>query len=102
MKELQSDETLLKGSWLKEREHIVGDEVCRRIELLIKQSLEFLIADSSGWDKLYRDRNDGRLWELTYPQGEMHGGGPPQLRVVSPKNLIKYRLNVDQSSENKS
>jgi hypothetical protein len=36
-------------------------------------------SDSTGWDVLYRDPNDGRLWELIYPQSEIHGGGPPQL-----------------------
>jgi hypothetical protein len=32
---------------------------------------------------LYVDPTDGRYWELTYPQGDMQGGGPPQIRVVS-------------------
>ena len=32
---------------------------------------------------LYRDPNDNRLWELIYPQSEMHGGGPPELRNLT-------------------
>jgi hypothetical protein len=36
-----------------------------------------------AWETLFEDPDDGRLWERTYPQGEMHGGGPPALRVIS-------------------
>jgi len=32
---------------------------------------------------LYRDPDDGRYWERTYPQSELHGGGPPELRVLA-------------------
>jgi hypothetical protein len=28
-----------------------------------------------GWFVLYRHRDSGQFWELSYPQGEMHGGG---------------------------
>ena len=35
-----------------------------------------------GWRQLYRDPRDGRLWELTFPQGSLHGGGPRRLAVV--------------------
>jgi hypothetical protein len=31
---------------------------------------------------LYRDPVTGRLWELTWPQSDLHGGGPPRLRLV--------------------
>jgi hypothetical protein len=36
-----------------------------------------------GWETLYRDRVDDRLWELDYPEGSLHGGGPPRLRRLS-------------------
>jgi hypothetical protein len=32
--------------------------------------------DQSGWDALYVDPATGKFWELTYPQGHLHGGGP--------------------------
>jgi hypothetical protein len=32
---------------------------------------------------LYRDPQDGRLWELTYPHSDWHGGEPPDLRHIS-------------------
>ena len=94
MKELQPNEIILVGSWLKEETDTVADDVCRRIEWLIKFHLRFLKADWSGWEKLYRDPNDMRFWELTYPQGEMHGGGPPQLEIISPETVVsKYQIN---------
>ena len=91
--ELGPQETELTGNWLVEGGSVVADDVCRRIEWLLQSRLERLAADSSGWETLYRDPRDGRLWEHTYPQGEMHGGGPPQLRVVSPEVAsVKYRI----------
>ena len=86
-------ETLLTGKWLLSNGHPVADEVCDRIMLLIKGHLRELGHDSSGWDMLYRDISDGRLWELTFPQSELHGGGPPQLRcIASEEAQMKYGL----------
>ena len=91
--DLRPNETMLTGGWLAEGGRVVADDICRRIEWLIESRLERLAADASGWDTLYRDPRDGRLWERTYPQGEMHGGGPPQLSVVSPEDAAtKYRV----------
>lgn len=64
---------------------MVGDEACRRIHALVAGPLEYLGADATGWDALYRDPSDGRLWERTYPQSERHGGGPPRLTVIHPE-----------------
>jgi immunity protein 27 of polymorphic toxin system len=51
-------------------------------------------ASSNGCDWL-GDRRDGRLWECTYPQGEMHGAGPPQLSVISPEMAAaKYPVSI--------
>ncbi len=93
MKELQPNETVLTGSWLQESGSVKGDDVCRRIEWLIESRLECLAKDSSGWETLYRDTNDSRLWERTYPNGEWHGGGPPQLRLLSKEEATaKYKI----------
>ncbi len=77
-------ETLLTGQWLKSEGRIIADETCERIDELIRSHLTELGLDSGGWDALYRDPDDGRLWERTYPQSELHGGGPPQLRCLFP------------------
>jgi hypothetical protein len=79
---LNRAESELVGSWSMKDGHMFADAVAKRIEELIGQHLIELGADDSGWDMLYRDPDDGRLWELTHPQGDSHGGGPPTLRCV--------------------
>ena len=55
-------------------------------------------GDASGWDVLFRDPTDGRLWELIYPQSEPHGGGPPQLRCLTADEARqKYGVHVVQA-----
>ncbi len=80
---LAPNESLLTGSWELRDGKFVADEVCSRIDELVRQHLRELGRDTSGWDVLYRDPLDERLWELTYPRSDLHGGGPPQLRHLS-------------------
>jgi len=80
---LAAHETDLAGAWQMTRDKIAADPACERIEWLISQHLVQLGGDSSGWYELYRDPNDGRLWELCWPQSEMHGGGPPRLSCLT-------------------
>ena len=61
---------------------IEGDATCARIASLISGYLVALGSDESGWDALYRDPDTGKLWELSWPQSSLHGGGPPRLRLV--------------------
>lgn len=91
MRKLQSVEIELTGNWLKKNKSVIEDEACHRIEWLIKTQLQYIATDSSGWEKLYRDLKDNRLWELTYPHSEWHGGGPPRLKVIAPETAaLKY------------
>jgi hypothetical protein len=76
---IQPIETRLTGKWLPREGRAVADETRERINQLVRSHLGLLGRDASGWDVLYRDPDDGRLWELTYPQSELHGGGPLQL-----------------------
>ncbi len=72
---------------------MVADDVCRRIDWLIESRLDRLAI--TGWETLYQDIRDSRLWERTYPQSEMHGGGPPQLSVISSEvALKKYGIKI--------
>lgn len=81
---IDSCETELTGMWIPSNQGgSVADDACRRIDRLVRFHLKELGRDSSGWDALYRDPDDGRLWELIYPQSELHGGGPPLLRCLT-------------------
>src|SRR6476646_8546144 len=85
MIELAPEEVDLRGDWLVQKDRsVVGDATEQRIKWLTTEKLERVANDWSGWETLYRDPRDGRLWELTYPQSEMQGGGPRRLRVLSP------------------
>jgi hypothetical protein len=81
MDKLRPDEVVLTGAWVMDHGRMRKDSVCERIEWLIDQHLTKIAysAQSGGWETLYRDPEDGRYWERTYPKSEMHGGGPPAL-----------------------
>lgn len=83
MKSIQADETEIIGKWVLVGGVVYADENCQRITFLIENDLDGLGCDSSGWEALYRDRLDGRLWELTHPSGDLHGGGPQSLTEIS-------------------
>jgi hypothetical protein len=93
---LKPHETDLVGRWIFDGKRVSADPVESRIKDSIKHSLEkaAICPETGGWDVLYRDASDGRFWELTYPQGEMHGGGPMRLINISVGDAVaKYRIN---------
>lgn len=71
---LRPEETRLEGR---------SDETFDRIHTLTRHHLKRLAISDGGWSALYRDPRDGRLWEFTYPEGHLHGGGPPALYLMS-------------------
>lgn len=88
-KEINSDENKISGSWIETEEGVSKDETCNRIEYLTKHYLEKLAIDETGWEILYRDPIDDRLWVKSFPQSEMHGGGPPELQVIEAEEAQK-------------
>jgi len=80
---IKPSETVLTGQWILRGGRPVADDVCNRILALTKSHLLEVGRDASGWNTLYRDPSDGRYWELVYPQSELHGGGPPELRCLT-------------------
>jgi len=80
--DLTPDEQALVGSWTEVGAGSVHDEVDRRILWLASVRLSLVAVAEGGWRQLYRDPRDGRLWELTFPHGSLHGGGPRRLAVV--------------------
>lgn len=86
-------ETDLVGQWVAKGRKVVGDAVTGRIEWLVSQHLVLLGSAARGWDELYRDPVSGKLWELTWPQSQLHGGGPPRLTVISADDIrAKYGI----------
>jgi hypothetical protein len=81
------DESELVGEGLPGNEAAAEHATTLRIWWLMSNYLQQVATDWSGWDTLYRDPDDGRLWELIYPLGHMHGGGPPHLKVISPEQV---------------
>jgi hypothetical protein len=79
---LNPKEKALIGGWIFENGEIKEDASAKRIRLLISDLLQKVAVDSSGWDVLYRNPDDGTYWELTFPQSEEHGGGPPRLTFM--------------------
>ena len=81
MKKISPDEKAMLGSVMREGKMLIDREACLRINWLASEVLENVGVgkESGGWEKLYRDPADGRYWLLTYPHGEMQGGGPPLL-----------------------
>lgn len=79
---LLKEECDLIGTWRLVNNVVVADFVCQRIEHLIKHELERVGADAGGWDTLFRDPADGRLWELIYQQSDSQGGGAPRLTCI--------------------
>lgn len=73
----------IRGRWSTAGGKVEEDANCQRIDQLVTSALREIARDSSGWDVLYIDPADGRHWELTYPESDLHGGGPPMLRFLT-------------------
>ena len=86
---IEREETRIVGRWLLEAGRVVGDANCDRIEILVRDHLVFVADAPEGWFKLYRDPVDARLWEKSYPESHLHGGGPPMLSLVSNEEAAK-------------
>ena len=80
---LQPDETQLIGDLVITDGRVTGNHVCLRIDTLVSSALTKVGSADEGWSTLYVDPTDGRLWERSYPQSYMQGGGPPSLVLLS-------------------
>jgi hypothetical protein len=81
--DLAPDETELRGAWIPGADgRPSNDAVEERIRWLVAHRLTHVATSADGWDWLFRDPSDHRLWELTYPQGSLHGAGPRRLAMI--------------------
>jgi hypothetical protein len=86
---LRPEESELVGNWVVRDGRLLSDEVETRIKNLIDNDLREV--HRQNWGRLFIDPSTGVYWEPTYPQGEMHGGGPMKLsRVAHDEALRKY------------
>ena len=81
--QISPEETELVGRWETVGGAVLADAAAKRIAELTRTYLTKVAVNESGWETLYQDPTDLRFWELTYPHGEMHGGGPPMLKSLS-------------------
>jgi Immunity protein 27 len=71
------------GAWTAQGGRRVANQECEIISHLVKYHFLKVGEREEGWTVLYRDPTNDTFWERTYPQGEMHGGGPPTLTQLS-------------------
>jgi hypothetical protein len=91
-----------EGKWLYVNNKCIEDEVCIKIQHMIQDEL-ILMHSHDIWEKLYYDPEQCEYWELTYPFGEMQGGGPPELTQVSFQYAQeKYGITLEQQEELKN
>jgi Immunity protein 27 len=93
---LEPHETSLVGKWIVEDGQIRRDSTCDRIDWLTTHHLHKIAISKQwgAWETLFQDPDDGRYWEQTYPSGDMHGGGPPALNVLS-KEQAKAKYDIE-------
>jgi len=88
---LSSEETIIWGEWNIKDGIVVPNANCDRIEFLISEILIKIRQDKSGWFQLFFDPKDNRFWELSYPESELIGGGPPKLENITYESAVsKY------------
>ncbi len=69
------------GKWVFKDGKMVADANCQLIDSIIKNDLKEFEKSEDGWTKRYKHTN-GSIWELTYPESHLHGGGPPKLSRI--------------------
>jgi hypothetical protein len=90
---IEKNETRIVGDWIFDGSKVIADETCRRIDWLRANYLQLISTDESGWLKLYQDPDDRRYWQLDFEHGEMQGGGPSLLTLLSELEAkSKYKI----------
>jgi hypothetical protein len=48
-----------------------------------RKNLVQVVVDDVNWKVLHRNSTTGEYWRESFPQSEMHGGGPPVFEKIS-------------------
>jgi len=89
MNKISKYEVLIEGKWVSVGSKVEADDSCKRVQWLTTEILELIATDGDNWQAFYQDPADNRFWVMFYPQSELHGGGPPSLRVATELELKK-------------
>ncbi len=76
---------------LKAHETFVDNDL--RIKFLKEHFLEKITDSKDGWETLWKDRKDGRLWEESRAFSNVHGGGYQLLHNI-PEGTAKIKYNA--------
>ncbi len=87
------DENVICGGWQVVEGRVVPDAALMRIQEFVQNHLQKVADASGGWESLFQNPLDGRLWELFHPRSEMQGGGPEALRCID-KESAERKCNV--------
>ncbi|TMJ46257.1 MAG: hypothetical protein E6G85_31775 [Alphaproteobacteria bacterium] len=79
--------TELTDVWIFRDGKMVAEGGTKAIDDLLAKLVEL---KRGNWATLYRHVETGELWDLVYPQSEMHGGGPRQLRRLDHNHPEKW------------
>lgn len=72
----------LRDIWHSEDGKMTARGDAAVIDDMLATKLEEIKVDPVNWIVIFRHRYTSQLWELSYPQSEMHGGGPRRLRLL--------------------
>ena len=81
-------ENILRGTWIEREGEVTEDETCKMINHLIDQVFSLIEVNTEDWQAIYQNPHDESLWRLSYPNSELHGGGPPMLERI-PNNSFE-------------
>ncbi len=89
------EEKVIVSRWVFENGKIHEDFNCERVKKLIASYLELIMVAPDVWTSLYRDPEDGRLWETVYFEPGAQAGGPKSLQRIESEGIRKkYGLNL--------
>ncbi len=80
--------TELNDVWARRDGKTVAEGDAKTIDELLQTKLVEL--KTGNWAILYRHKDTEELWDLVYPQGEMHGGGSRRLRRLDHSDPEKW------------
>ena len=72
----------LRDVWCFENGKMTVRGDAAAIDGMLAKKLDKIKVDPINWIVIFRHRDTNQLWELSYPQSELHGGGPRRLRLL--------------------